>query len=64
MDRTDSEVVHQTPDEQRAGGLPRSRSPEIVDGPHGPAIAQTGVVLTDADIREALDAVRLRDRLS
>lgn len=34
--------------------------PVMIEGPHGPCFAPTGTPITDADLREVLDAVRER----
>jgi AbrB family looped-hinge helix DNA binding protein len=39
---------------------PPESSARIVEGPHGPVIEKTGVTVTDAQIRETLEAVRER----
>jgi AbrB family looped-hinge helix DNA binding protein len=33
---------------------------ELVEGPHGPSFAATGTPITDADVRDALEAARER----
>jgi AbrB family looped-hinge helix DNA binding protein len=38
----------------------RNEPARIVEGPHGPVIAKTGVTVTDEQIRETLEAVRER----
>ncbi len=38
----------------------RDEPAHIVEGPHGPVIAKTGVTVTDEQIRETLEAVRER----
>jgi AbrB family looped-hinge helix DNA binding protein len=32
--------------------------PAVIDGPHGPLVAATGVPISDEDVRRALEAAR------
>jgi AbrB family looped-hinge helix DNA binding protein len=37
-----------------------NQTPPVIEGPHGPCFAPTGVPITDADVRAALEAARER----